>query len=145
MNNATAWLLTLSCLALLLVIWKMNRPKFIWAVKPIIAGFAAACFTYTNWGRPVANAILWFLGMVGGWFGIAGGVVAAGLIVVAIVVIWRDIAVDRVANNPAIVSIAALPLLALIAVGPIADAVQGATGNVARAGQSSIGRLIGGG
>lgn len=138
------WGLTIASWLLLAVLWKRNKPKFLWFVKPILAGFGAAAFSQTDWGQTIAGWILGALGWVGDWFGISGAVVAGILTAALVLIVVLDIVADRVANAPAIGALLVLPLLFLIAAGPIADGGREISGNVANAGQSSVGRLVGG-
>lgn len=140
----TSWGIAIACFVLLAVLWNRSKPKILWIIKPMLAAMGAASFANTGFGGTVAGWMLGALGWVGSWFGISGPVVAGILVVALALVVVLDILFDRVANGPAIGSLFVLPLLFLVAAGPIAASGQTISDNVARAGTSSVGRLVGG-
>lgn len=143
----TAWGLSIASFVLLAVIWKRNKPKLLWAVKPLLMLIGSSAFALTDWGRnTVAGSwMAGIFGWFGDWIGIGGAVVAGVVVTACAIIVVLDLFADRVANTPAMMSLFLLPLLCWIAAGPVATSGKQITANVVGVGVSSVGNLVGAG
>lgn len=138
------WIVFVLSAGLILVLRRYSKPSWLWIPIALLAAFAGAAFARTWGGDWLASALAWAFRFVGGWFGIGAGVIAGILAVLMVVVAVFDIGADRKADSPALACLFLLPILVLIATGPVASTVGSVYDHVYQGGVSSVGRLAGG-
>ncbi len=114
-----------------------------WFVRPAMLLICAASLANTIigvWGAKAINALL---GWVGGWFGASGALMAgvAGLLLLLGTALdLKDKRPDGIAKTGLIL----LPILAMVAVGPLAVQGSGLFDSIAEAGRTGLSTMIGG-
>lgn len=105
-KQAGRWVHLLPFLCLVMMVWAL-------AYAPLPFGLGSIAGL-------LASLLNWVLGFVGGWFGVSGGAVAAvALLAVVALGLW-DLAVDGKPDGIAKTAVYTIPVLALVASGPIA-------------------------
>ena len=105
-GSRNRWVHLLPFLCLVMMVWAL-------AYAPLPFGLGSIAGL-------LASLLSWGLGFVGGWFGVSGGAVAAvGLLAVVALGLW-DLAVDGKPDGIAKTAVYTIPVLALVASGPIA-------------------------
>lgn len=137
------WVVAISSALALALLWKANKPKFLWLVKPVLACIAGSSFAETGFGNTVAGWIGGIAGWVGSWFGIGGSIIAAIVVLGLVIILFREIVVGRNSNSVELVALLVLPMLFLVSAGPIAQSGSQIAAAWANMGQASIGRLVG--
>lgn len=138
------WVIAVTCFALMAILRKRSKPKFLWLIMVFLALVGGALFFTTGLGDWLTGLFAAVLGWFSGLFGASATQVAGGLVLLAVVVAFLDIVVDRRADKYAISALIFLPMLAVIAGGPIADAVTALSTSVQTVGHTTLGALIGG-
>lgn len=126
--------------------------KLAWLVKGVLALIGGFSLAATSVGAWLAGWIVWgadLLGQVPAWLGfdvVIPGAVLTTIAVVALAFIGLyGLLKDHTYDKPEAVAFIIGPLVALAAMGPIADAMNNDVGPTVReAGSSTIGRMIGG-
>jgi len=138
------WVVFVLSAGLLMVLRRYSKPSWLWIPIAVLAMFAGAAFARTWGGDWLSTAMRWVFTFVGGWFGIGAGIIAGVIAVLMVVAAGFDIFADRKADTVALVCLFLLPILVLIASGPVAATVDRVYDNVYQGGVSSVGRLAGG-
>lgn len=133
--------------SVLLVLFRGRTPKFAskgaWLINAFLAFVAGGALANIVIGDWITAAMGGLFDWVGSWFGVAASVVGGVVILFVVFVVIADLS-DRVADTPAIVGLIMIPLIAVSAGGPIADAAQQIYGSAEQVGMSSLGQLVGG-
>ncbi|MGW9310668.1 hypothetical protein ACWGPQ_21935 [Saccharomonospora azurea] len=85
--------------------------------------FAPLPFGLDSIAQLLANFAGWLLDFVTGWFGLTGGPIAAVLVLALVLLALWDLCVDGKPDEIAKTAVYALPVLVLVASGPIAPFV----------------------
>lgn len=93
---------------------------------------------------PVANVVAPIFGWVGGWFGVSGATVAGVVFVLLAIAALLDILNDFDPEGIAMTAVIVLPVLALVAVGPLAAAGSGLFDSISEAGSQALTNLVSG-
>lgn len=138
------WVIAVVCFGVLAILWKRSKPKWLWIIAVILAAFGGAAFFATAVGGWVTGVMAGFLGWVGGWFGATATLMAGAIALITVVVVILDVLADRNASRGALLGLILLPMLFVIASGPVAAGGTTFYDAVNRAATSSVGRLVGG-
>lgn len=113
-----------------------------WFLRPLMLLTCAASLANTIIGIWGARLISGILGLVGGWFGASAALLAGVvglLLLVGTALDLKDKRPDGIAKTGLIV----LPVLAMVASGPLAAQGLGLFDSLAQAGGSALGSMIG--
>ena len=105
--------------------------------------FVPLPFGFGTVGAVVSGLMSWLAGLIGSVVGVSATSVATGVLVVTVFIAAWDILSDLKVNKPAKKCLMAIPFLAMIAIGPVAQAMQGFTGNAHEMGTASISTFLG--
>ena len=139
-----SWVIAVVSFVLLAMLRKRSKPSFLWIIVAALAAIGGAAFFATGLGGWVTGLSAGLLGWLGGLFGASATQLAGGVVLILVIAIVLDIAVDRRADRVAVAGLIALPMLIVIASGPVANGVSEFYEAVGTAGESSVGRLVGG-
>jgi hypothetical protein len=141
----TAWALLIVSAGLLLILRKRSKPKFLWVVKVALALIAGASFAAVSLGGWVADRIRTVAGWIGnlGDLNMTSGQVAAVAVLLLVIATVLDVVVDRKADKVAIAAMVLLPLLFIVASGPVADGGSQLMAAIREAGAAGLGPMIG--
>ncbi len=140
------FLLFLVTLAILLIVRKAaGGAKWLGTVCVALA-FVAGIFLAASppGGSWLAGGIRWFLGIIGGITGVAGPLIAGGILLVLTVIVVVDVAISRKGDSKTHNVLIIVPVLAIIAAGPVAEMWTSIGDTVQTAGGGGISRAIGG-
>lgn len=138
------WLLLLFVLGMLWILKKRKKLKK-WYVVITLTALGAAAFAQTPLGAWVASRVLGgVLRVPARWMGAPTAGLAATLMLLLIVIVVYDIIKDHKADKPAVLGVFVLPLLFLIAAGPVAGNGARLTQAVAAVATSGYSALVGG-
>lgn len=134
-------------IGLYVVLRKRLAGKFnnkLWFVAPALLLMATCSLANTGLGAWIAHTIIGgLLGLLGGAFGISTSLLAGGIALImlagAVIDLW-----DKKPDGFAKTAIIALPLLVILAAGPVASTAGGLFDSIAGVGHNGIAALIGG-
>ena len=113
-----------------------KRDKIHWLIPPLLLFLTSATFAAGPAGRWVMDLVAKVLGGMGLAVGLVSSL-AIILLVLGIVLDLRDKKADRFARTALVL----VPLVAILAAGPIAEAVNGITNGVSDTGNAAVTRL----
>lgn len=137
-----SWLLFLAMLFMLIKLQRKWKKWAKWWVVGIVAALAAAAFASTNLGGWTAQLIGRILGFPAGWIDVTPAMLAALVVICLIPVIIYGLVHDKSADKPEIIALFLLPLLFIIASGPVAAGGGTLTEALAGFGSQGLGYLI---
>ncbi|RFU39109.1 hypothetical protein DZF91_24135 [Actinomadura logoneensis] len=114
-----------------------------WWLRPSMLLVCSASLASTGVGTWAAHMLGKPMGWVGGWVHVSGALVAGGVGVLLLVGTVLDLK-DRHPDGIAKTGLIALPLLALVASGPLADTGTNLFGSIAQTSASTLASMIGG-
>lgn len=138
------WALAVVSTILVVILMKRSKPKGLWVPIVVLAAVGGVNFFETAVGNWVTGLTAGFFGWAAGLFGTSAGLIAGGLLLIAVVIVVLDVGFDHRADRGAVTALFMLPMLILISAGPISSGGSQFYDAVDRAGESSVGRLIGG-
>jgi hypothetical protein len=132
----------------LLITWMLIRKrkaKWIpWFLAPIVLFLASTAFALSDFGRWVARVPFgWLTGIPAAFGGPSAAVTATCVLALLLLATLLDLLADKKADKWAKTGIMLIPLLALIAVGPLSQSMNNVTTNVGRVGTQGIDALTG--
>jgi hypothetical protein len=132
----------------LLVVWMLIRKRkakwLPWFLAPIVLFLSSTCFALSDLGHWIARVPFgWVTGIPAAFGGPSAAVIATVILVLLLLAALLDLFADKKADGWAKTGIVLVPLLALIAVGPIAQSVNNITNNVGRGGAQGVDALTG--
>lgn len=139
-----SWVVMLTAFGLLLVLRKRSKPSWLWVVNAALAAIAGAALVETGIGSWLMGVLSSLAGWVGGIVGASATMVAGVAMLILTVMVVLDIAFDRRADKVAILGLILLPMLFLIAGGPVAEGGSQLVASVRDLGTGLLGPLIGG-
>lgn len=119
-----------------LKIWHNFRILILFAV--IVLLLASPWFWKGSLGAFLGVPTLWALGLPAQVINVTGAAVATALLVIAVIVFLIDAVHDMEINSAAKNCLIAMPLLALISIGPVADWMQGMNATVRETATASV-------
>lgn len=137
-----SWLLFAAALFMLIKLQRKWKKWAKWWLVGLVAALAAAAFASTKLGGWAAQLIGKILGFPAGWADVSSAMVAALLVICLIPGIIYGFVHDKSADRPEIVALFLLPLLFIIASGPVAAGGGTLTEALAGFGSQGLGYLI---
>ena len=114
-----------------------------WFLRPLMLLTCAAALANTIIGVWAARLFGAVFGLVGGWFGVSAALLAGVAGLLLLVGTALDLK-DKKADGIAKTGLVLLPILAMVASGPLAAQGLGLFDQVAQAGATALGSMIGG-
>lgn len=121
------WLAGLFFLALRKLAQKFNGHRYTWwlpyaflALGVFALAYAPLPFGLGSIGTLVAQLVGWLFGWIGSWFGVSATIIAGVLLVLSLAFGLVDLLKDRKPDGAAKTMVFALPVLVLVASGPVA-------------------------
>lgn len=130
-------------LALFWIIKKKAKKDLKWWLKGLLFMIFAASFANTRLGGWVAQQLGRLLGLPAGWVGATGALLATCVLLLLMVVVFFDIKRDRKMDGPAVAAVILIPLLALVALGPVANGATTISDSIANAAAAAFGTVTG--
>lgn len=119
-----------------------KRKKIPWIVPPVVLFTAFCSLSLSDPGAWLAGHLGGFVAWMGSWFGVPGVIAISAVLVVLVLAAGLDL-MDKKADRIAIAALVLVPMLALSAGGPVAQAVNEIRGGVAEVGTTGVGGLLG--
>ncbi|KAA2248684.1 hypothetical protein F0L68_39740 [Solihabitans fulvus] len=116
-----SWLLCLFAFGMLFLLKKKWRKWRKWWVVATFAALGACAFANTDLGGWVAGLLRTVLGVPAGWIHTNAALLAALAVLICIPLVVYGFVHDRKADRAELVGLIVLPLLFIIASGPVAD------------------------
>jgi hypothetical protein len=139
-----SWIVLLTAVGLLLVLRGRSKPSWLWAVNAALAAIAGAALVETGLGSWLMGLLTSLAGWVAGLVGTSAALVAGVAMLLLTVMVVLDIAADRKADKVAILSLLVLPMLFVVAGGPVADGGSQLVASIHDLGTGLLGPLVGG-
>ncbi|MFC0431037.1 hypothetical protein [Kutzneria buriramensis] len=140
-----SWLVCLFAFGMLYLLKKKWKKWRKWWVVAIFAAIGACSFANTNLGAWVAGLLRGLLGIPAGWIGVSAALLAALAVLICIPLVVYGFWHDRKADKPELIGLIMLPLLVIIASGPVAANGAGLVDAVTHFGTSGLSYLVAGG
>lgn len=137
----------LICIAAFGLLWAVNKRNKLqkWWLVAGLCFIGSAAFANTSIGGWIATNVLgWVLSIPAGWFNVGAAVLATILLLILAVIICYDIGHDKKTDKAALGGLFALPLMAIIAVGPLAGGATTLFDAVANFGSTGVSTLVSG-
>lgn len=137
----------LICIAAFGLLWAVNKRDKMkrWWIVAGLCLIGAGAFANTELGGWVATHVLgWVISIPAGWFNVGAAVLATIILLILAVVIGYDIAKDHKTDKAALGGLVAVPLVALIAVGPLAGGATTLFDAIANFGSNGVSTLVSG-
>lgn len=115
-----SWLLCLFAFGTLFLLKKKWKKWNKWWVVAIFAALGACSFANTDLGGWAAGLLRSLLGLFGGVIGVSAALLGALAVLICIPMVVYGFVHDRKANKPELIGLIVLPLLFIIASGPVA-------------------------
>lgn len=137
-------LLSLLVLGLFLIMRKRKKLKKWWLIVPMVA-IGSCAFANTTWGAWVTSVLANLLSWPASWFaGATTPMVGAVVMILLLAIVIYDIGHDRKADKMALIGLALLPMIFVIASGPVANGGTKFTDAVAGFGVNGFSYLVAG-
>lgn len=138
-----AWLLFIFSGLILLLLQKKWKKWRKWWVVAIVTALFAASLAATSLGGWLAGLLASLLGVIAGWIGVTGALLAAVAVLVFIPAVIYGFVHDHKADKWEMTGLILLPLLFIIASGPVAAHGGTLTDAVAGFGSNGLSYLVG--
>jgi hypothetical protein len=137
-----AWLLLLVTAGLAWLLHKKWKKWRKWYVVALVTALLACALASTNLGGWLASLLGGLLGLIGGLIGVSGSLIGAVLMLLFIPAIVYGFWHDRKADKWEVSLLILLPLLFVVASGPVAAHGGGLVTAVSHFGTSGLGYLV---
>lgn len=137
-----AWLLCIFAGLVLLLLHKKWKKWKKWFVVAIVTALFACSLAATPLGGWIATLISGLLGLLGGWIGVTGALLAAIAVLVFIPAVIYGFVHDKKADKWEMGGLILLPLLFIIASGPVAAHGGNLTDAVSNFGAHGLSYLV---
>ncbi|MPY81397.1 MAG: hypothetical protein GEV04_24010 [Actinophytocola sp.] len=139
-----AWLLCIFSGLILLLLQKKWKKWRRWWVVAIVTALFAASLAATSLGGWLAGLLATLLGMVAGWIGVNGALLAAVAVLVFLPAVIYGFVHDHKADTWEMAGLILLPLLFTVASGPVAAHGGTLTDALSNFGAHGLSYLVGG-
>lgn len=141
MGEGMSYFVAILAIAFIVLLHKKLKKWCRWYVVLPLALVGAAALANTTLGRWAANGLEGLVGLLAGAIGMSTPLLATGLMLILLALVLYGYIHDRKADRTEIIGTFVLPLLFLIATGPIAGAGSTFFDSIAAVGTSAFGGL----